>query len=160
MTGDLTSARACDKIPMFAAVVEQADTRDLKSLALKSVPVRSRSPAPKKQIPIRVSAFLIMYGGPGSNLFDADVRWTSAHSRLDGNDTMILSIPVTGTNYTCGGYSEGAAVEKIEEKRKPDDFFGHRKGPPEPLVIPSEAEESSGFTIMRGSLDFAALRSR
>ena len=29
-----------------AGVVEQADTRDLKSLALKSVPVRSRSPAP------------------------------------------------------------------------------------------------------------------
>ena len=28
-------------------MVEQADTRDLKSLALKSVPVRSRSPAPE-----------------------------------------------------------------------------------------------------------------
>ena len=29
-----------------------------------------------------------------------------------------------------GGYSEGAvcaAVDKIEEKRKPEDFIGHRK---------------------------------
>ena len=32
-----------------AGVVEQADTRDLKSLAVKSVPVRSRSAAPNIQ---------------------------------------------------------------------------------------------------------------
>ncbi len=32
-----------------AAVVEQVDTRDLKSLGVKSVPVRFRSAAPKKE---------------------------------------------------------------------------------------------------------------
>ena len=37
------------------------------------------------------------YCRSGSNPFDADVRWTSAHFRLDGNDTLISSIPVTGT---------------------------------------------------------------
>ena len=34
-----------------AAVVEQADTRDLKSLGVKPVPVRSRSAAPKEASP-------------------------------------------------------------------------------------------------------------
>ena len=37
-----------------AGVVEQADTRDLKSLALKSVPVRSRSAAPNKYNPNQI----------------------------------------------------------------------------------------------------------
>ena len=39
---------------MLAGVVEQADTRDLKSLALKSVPVRSRSPAPNQYNPNQI----------------------------------------------------------------------------------------------------------
>ena len=37
-----------------AGVVEQADTRDLKSLAVKSVPVRSRSPAPNQYNPNQI----------------------------------------------------------------------------------------------------------
>ena len=37
--------------PIAAGVVEQADTRDLKSLGVKSVPVRVRLPAPKQYNP-------------------------------------------------------------------------------------------------------------
>jgi len=39
----------------------------------------------------------------------------------------------------CGGVKGGervAAVDKIEEKRKPDDFIGHRNRPPALLVVP------------------------
>ena len=41
---------------------EMVDVADSKSAAGDSVPVRVRSPAPKKQIPIRVSAFLHVEG--------------------------------------------------------------------------------------------------
>ena len=48
------------KIIQYAAVVEQADTRDLKSLAVKSVPVRSRSAAPIKA-PLPRGAFCCIW---------------------------------------------------------------------------------------------------
>ena len=37
------------QFPFYAAVVELADTRDLKSRGVKSVPVRARSAAPRKR---------------------------------------------------------------------------------------------------------------
>ena len=63
----LTDAVLCVMINRLkAAVVEQADTRDLKSLGVKSVPVRSRSAAPKKRERPMPLPFL-WSRGPGSN---------------------------------------------------------------------------------------------
>ena len=45
--GLLTDRGICGKMDTDAGVAEQADARDLKSLGVKPVPVRSRSPAPR-----------------------------------------------------------------------------------------------------------------
>ena len=47
----------------LAGVMELVDVVDSKSTAGDIVPVRVRSPAPKNQIPIRVSAFLVPVAG-------------------------------------------------------------------------------------------------
>ncbi len=59
----LTAKRICDSISFAAGMVEQVDTRDLKSLGVKSVPVRFRLPAPKREHPKGCSLF----GAPESN---------------------------------------------------------------------------------------------
>ena len=66
------------KYGSIAGVVEQADTRDLKSLGVKSVPVRSRSPAPKKNTPYGVFFFVIC---TGSNEINA-ARMSAARESL------------------------------------------------------------------------------
>ena len=74
---------------MFAAVVEQADTRDLKSLALKSVPVRSRSAAPNNPQPPTGLRIIYCKIRPGSNRLNATRRgrvaregWTERNNYL------------------------------------------------------------------------------
>ena len=58
-------------------MVEQADTRDLKSLGVKSVPVRFRLPAPNKKERSYDLSFL--FGKVRNRTFsDADARRTSA----------------------------------------------------------------------------------
>ena len=76
-----------------AGVVEQADTRDLKSLAVKSVPVRSRSPAPKKKHPIGV---LFLWYREVTGIEPIQMQMPGGHllaAGLDGGNTMIKSIP-------------------------------------------------------------------
>ena len=76
-----------------AGVVEQADTRDLKSLAAKSVPVRSRSPAPKKKHPIGV---LFLWYRKVTGIEPIQMQMPGGHllaAGLDGGNTMIKSIP-------------------------------------------------------------------
>ena len=75
-----------------AGVMELVDVVDSKSTAGDSVPVRVRSPAPKKQIPIWVSAFLLY-------------RWTRTHlnaTRMsvaaDGLTEANLNFLPTGEN--------------------------------------------------------------
>ena len=61
----LTAVRLCGNIGWNAGVVEQADTRDLKSLGVKSVPVLSRSPAPRKARSLTGPRFSYTAGGNG-----------------------------------------------------------------------------------------------
>ena len=59
-----------------------------------SVQVRVLSSAPSKRARHPPRSFAL-WGRQDEDPSDADVRWTSAHSRLDGNDTLIPSSPVS-----------------------------------------------------------------
>ena len=93
-------------------MAEQVDARDLKSLGVKSVPVRFRLPAPKKQIPLLGYLLFVCRG---------------KRNRTDGESPG--SDPTAAGGGVKGG-EQVAAVDKIEEKRKPEDFIGHRNRMP------------------------------
>ena len=98
-----------------AGVMELVDVVDSKSTAGDSVPVRVRSPAPKYGIPHRGVSHIFMP--------------VSRQTRTVGESLAV------SPSAASGGCSEGAvcaAVDKIEEKRKPEDFIGHRKRTPAP----------------------------
>ena len=95
------------------------ELQNSKSTAGDSVPVRVRSPAPKRSIPNRGASF--WYRRRTRTYLNAAVRWTVARSRLDGNDTLIHSSPVTGAKkqipksgicflYSISGYSSRSII--------------------------------------------------
>ena len=77
-----------------AGVVEQADTRDLKSLAVKSVPVRSRSPAPEKNPHLSTTSVGSFQLNPpyrvGEIIFDDEIPYGD-EIRLDGGWVDLIS---------------------------------------------------------------------
>jgi len=77
--------------------------------------VRVLLPQPKKTPPIRVVFSLVMAG----------VKPLPQVMRPTGVARWVASLRAASGRGSAGAAS--AAVEKIEGKRKPDDFFGHRK---------------------------------
>ncbi len=69
----------------FAAVVESADTRDLKSLALKSVPVQVRSAAPDKHNPNQPRQIIPVGDGFGFVLYLEEEFFTNGRKVKDNS---------------------------------------------------------------------------
>ena len=100
-----------------AGVMELVDVVDSKSTAGDSVPVRVRSPAPNYGIPQRGIPYFYASG------LEPQVRVRGARAAL-----LASSPSAAGGRYSEG--AECAAVYKIEEKRKPEDFVGYRNRTP------------------------------
>ena len=64
-------------VTFHAGMVKSVDTRDLKSLAVKSVPVRVRLPAPTKKRGLQASLFLLVKVRTRTH-FNADAQQASA----------------------------------------------------------------------------------
>ena len=89
---------------------EMVDVADSKSAASDGVPVRVRSPAPKKERPTGLSFFGANEGDRTRTHLNATVRWTVAGFRLDGNHSLILSSPAPAPPRPSGLSFLGAAV--------------------------------------------------
>ena len=86
-----------------------------RALITRRSEVRVLLPQPKKTPPIRVVFSLVMAG----------VKSLPQVMRPTGVARWVASLRAASGRGSAGAAS--AAVEKIEGKRKPDDFFGHRK---------------------------------
>ena len=100
-----------------AGVMELVDVVDSKSTAGDSVPVRVRSPAPIN--PIVNDTFTLG--------FILCTGWTRTAGESLGSDPTAAGGGVKGGERV-------AAVDKIEDQRKPEDFVGHRNRTPGTII--------------------------
>ena len=85
-------------------MVELADTRDLKSLAVKSVPVRFRLPAPKESTPMGVLSF-------------ASGNGKKTAQRIDQGSIPGISPVFPGIPFACFPLCFGASMGIIKKTR-------------------------------------------